>query len=440
MSKPVLALFGGAFDPYTRCHEAIVNNLIDKNIAAKVLVVPAQAHRSKNCMAPLEHRLGMLSRKVPLIDDEKDLQHYTAAVMDINADVGQPEKSWGSTWNLANLVEKKFPDYKVMLVIGADNAMNIQHFYNAKKLLGKFEFICIARGEGTGYVPNGMRGIAVAVDLPGSSTDARKLLYKQDWSGAEEYLFGSTIHYARENNVYRLVTGGPDLREDGENYDRSAYDKAANTVDTAIVRRNGIDLEVLLIQRKWNPYQGKWALPGGFVDMKKQEDLEAASLRELDEETGLTDLKVTQLATYGDPLRDPRDRVISTVFYSLIPPHRALKERAADDALSCQWRRLSLTEDYSDLAFDHARILKDLCVKLREDALHTALPFSLVPWPLFTWRDVEQSYQAMIGRKVLNIRRKIGSRFIIKDSGKKRTGMQHRSAALLKFEGEKNPL
>jgi 8-oxo-dGTP diphosphatase len=441
MNKPVLALFGGAFDPYTRCHDAIVNNLLDNNIAAKVLVVPAQAHRSKNCMAPLEHRLGMLSKKVPLIDDEKDLQHYTAAVMDINADVGQPEKSWGSTWNLANLVEKKFPDYKVMLVIGADNAMNIQHFYNAKKLLGKFEFICIARGEGTEYVPKGMRGIAVAVDLPGSSTDARKLLYKQDWSGAEEYLFGSTIHYARENNVYRLVTGGPDLREDGENYDRSAYAKAANTVDIAIVRLNGESLEVLLINRKWNPFQGMWAIPGGFVDIAKAEGLDKAALRELEEETNVKGIPVRQLATYGDPDRDKRDRVISTVYYALLPQGGMDEQKlqAMDDAGSYQWRVLDEEMDISDIAFDHAKILMNLLGTLRELSKYTPLPFQLLP-PQFTWKQAQEAYTALLGHPLLNIRRKLGHRYMIESVGERVKGMPNRPAGLFQYQGEKDGL
>ena len=94
------------------------------------------------------------------------------------------------------------------------------------------------------------------------------------------------------------------------------YPRPALTVDCIIF---GLDaslvLKVLLIQRGHDPYEGKWALPGGFVDMN--EDIKTAALRELEEETGVKDVYIEQLYTFGAPERDPRGRVVSVAYYAL---------------------------------------------------------------------------------------------------------------------------
>ncbi len=128
------------------------------------------------------------------------------------------------------------------------------------------------------------------------------------------------------------------------------HPRPAVTVDVAIVTREAKP-RVLLIRRKHAPFAGRWALPGGFVDM--DETLEAAARRELFEETGVAAGRIEQLATLGDPGRDPRGRVISVVYLARVQPEH-LQPRAADDAAAVGWHFLHRPPP---LAFDHAEIL-----------------------------------------------------------------------------------
>ncbi len=129
------------------------------------------------------------------------------------------------------------------------------------------------------------------------------------------------------------------------------FPRPAVTVDILLVTREETP-RVLLIQRKNNPFQGMWALPGGFVDM--DETLEESARRELLEETGLSVKRLEQLGTFGDPGRDPRGRVVSVVYLAEVNASR-LKPQAADDAQDAKWYPL---HRLPKLAFDHREILK----------------------------------------------------------------------------------
>jgi 8-oxo-dGTP diphosphatase len=128
------------------------------------------------------------------------------------------------------------------------------------------------------------------------------------------------------------------------------YPRPAVTVDVVIVTRDK-PWRVLLIRRKGAPFTGMWAIPGGFVNM--DETLEAAALRELHEETGVTAKRLEQLHTFGDPGRDPRGRTISVVYLAQVDAGR-LQPRADDDAAEVGWHPLSRPPA---LAFDHNKIL-----------------------------------------------------------------------------------
>jgi 8-oxo-dGTP diphosphatase len=128
------------------------------------------------------------------------------------------------------------------------------------------------------------------------------------------------------------------------------YPRPAVTVDIVIVTREA-KTRVLLIRRKNEPFQGCWAIPGGFVNM--DEDLEAAARRELFEETGVQAKELAQLHTFGAPRRDPRGRTISVVYLAVVAADK-LKPRAGDDAAEVGW--FSLVRP-PKLAFDHKDIL-----------------------------------------------------------------------------------
>lgn len=130
-----------------------------------------------------------------------------------------------------------------------------------------------------------------------------------------------------------------------------AYPRPAVTADAVIVTREAKP-RLLLIRRKHAPFAGKWALPGGFVNM--EETLEAAARRELFEETGVRAEKLEQLQAFDEPDRDPRERIITVAFLGRVDPGKS-KARAEDDAAEVAWFGL---DDLPALAFDHDLILR----------------------------------------------------------------------------------
>lgn len=132
------------------------------------------------------------------------------------------------------------------------------------------------------------------------------------------------------------------------------YPRPMVTVDTLLLSKSSTS-EILLIQRKNNPYKNKWALPGGFVDM--DEDLETAAKRELLEETGVEIIHLQQFKTYGTPERDPRGRTISIVFIAHVD--HPIPAKGMDDALFAHWFDV---QNLPELAFDHLRIIEDALI------------------------------------------------------------------------------
>jgi 8-oxo-dGTP diphosphatase len=135
-------------------------------------------------------------------------------------------------------------------------------------------------------------------------------------------------------------------------YSPSDFPPFAVTVDLVVLTVRSDALCALLVRRGEAPFLGRWALPGGFV--RVSESVDAAAARELAEETGVTGLHLEQLATYGEPRRDPRMRVVSVAYLALAPDLPV--PVAGTDAAAASWVPVS---EVSSLAFDHARILSD---------------------------------------------------------------------------------
>ena len=122
------------------------------------------------------------------------------------------------------------------------------------------------------------------------------------------------------------------------------------TVDALVFTKGTDGWQLLLVRRKNEPNKGMWAFPGGFVE--DDEELEAAAIRELHEETGLLLSSMTQLHTFGKVGRDPRGRTVSVVYYAFT--NEAHKVEGADDAAEAAWINI---KDITALAFDHMEIL-----------------------------------------------------------------------------------
>ena len=135
------------------------------------------------------------------------------------------------------------------------------------------------------------------------------------------------------------------------------YPRPAVTVDMAIMRKAGENTELLLIRRKFDPFAGRWALPGGFVDM--DETVEQAAARELYEETNLRNIPLEQFHVFSKVDREPRGRTISVVFTGFLTEEQEV--RAKDDAGEAEWFPL---DNLPPLAFDHDEIVEMIRKKL----------------------------------------------------------------------------
>jgi len=122
------------------------------------------------------------------------------------------------------------------------------------------------------------------------------------------------------------------------------------TVDAVIFRKAGNDYEILFIKRKKEPFQGQWAIPGGFLD--EGEDLPVAAARELSEETGVVVDKLEQLGAFGKPGRDPRQHTVSVAYVGFAQENT--KAVGADDAEEAKWFSV---KNLPELAFDHTDIV-----------------------------------------------------------------------------------
>jgi 8-oxo-dGTP diphosphatase len=139
------------------------------------------------------------------------------------------------------------------------------------------------------------------------------------------------------------------------------YPRPALTADAVVFRPKGEDHEVLLIRRKHPPFEGQWAIPGGFLD--EGETLEACAVRELAEETGVRGVRLSLIGVFSKPGRDPRGWTVSAAFAGLTSADVGAK--AADDAAEVGWYGLNALPE---LAFDHADILEQAQAWLKAQA------------------------------------------------------------------------
>jgi len=201
------------------------------------------------------------------------------------------------------------------------------------------------------------------------------------------------------------------------------YPRPAVTTDVAVFTIRGQRLQLLLVQRADEPYQNRWALPGGFLDI--DEDLEVCAKRELAEETGISGVYLEQLYTFGAPNRDPRGRVISVAYYALVPSDR-LQLKAASDAADVQWFAL---DQLPPLAFDHQQIAALAQRRLAAKLDYSTIAFQFMP-KTFTLSELQAVYEILINERLdkRNFRKKILALKEIEEVGELRRTGNHRPA------------
>ena len=279
-------------------------------------------------------------------------------------------------------------------------------------------------------------------------------------------------------------------REFLSEYDVNIYDRPSVTNDIIIfttgdrieensrkVPKKG--MQVLLIKRDDYPYKGKWAIPGGFV--KNDESLEDGALRKLKEETGIDNVYTEQLYTFGEVNRDPRTRVISIGNIALISKEDIrfgdykdrkeskwfwveknlidskkdethtinkyiLKFESEDEEIKFNYEIIekiertifrkkensykTLNESNDELAFDHYKIIDYAVDRIRNKIEYTPIALNLLP-RLFTVKELQNVYEAIMGREILNFRRKMEDMII--ETDEKIEGKPFRPAKVFKF-------
>lgn len=210
------------------------------------------------------------------------------------------------------------------------------------------------------------------------------------------------------------------------------YPRPALTVDCVVFGYEESVLKVLLIERNAPPFERAWALPGGFVGI--EETIDEAARRELEEETGIDNVFLEQLYTFGEVERDPRGRVVSVAYYALV----ALAGHtlhAATDARDAQWFSL---RTIPTVAFDHAHILGVAIERLRAKVRYQPVGFELLP-KKFTLTQLQHLYEAILGQSIdkRNFRKKILAMGILKPLDEYQQGVKNRPAQLYAFDRKK---
>lgn len=209
-------------------------------------------------------------------------------------------------------------------------------------------------------------------------------------------------------------------------------DQARLTTDCIIF---GLDeshkLKVLLIQRGTNPHKDMWALPGGPVH--KEEALRQAALRVLEEETGVHDVFMEQLFTFGKLGRDPRGRFVTVAYFALVNLLEHPAEAKADTR-NVEWFEIT---NLPKLAFDHDDIIEMAITRLRSKMRFQPVGFELLP-ELFTMPQLQQLYETIFGQELnkRNFRTRIKNMDILEKVGQQEN-VPHRPASLYRFDKEK---
>jgi len=211
-------------------------------------------------------------------------------------------------------------------------------------------------------------------------------------------------------------------------YNVKDFDVPLCSVDIAILAVEEGELKVLLVERQAHPHKGRWALPGGFVDLKNDKAIEQTAARKLFEKTGVKSPYLEQVETIGNTVRDPRGWSITVLYFALVDFNMIGDVIGAEPLKWCGVDSVLL----EDMAFDHKDLLSRALDRLKNKTRYTALPISLMP-DVFTLSELQYLYEVILNTRIepKSFRRRLEASKILEDTGQMRP-TSRRPAALYK--------
>ncbi len=214
--------------------------------------------------------------------------------------------------------------------------------------------------------------------------------------------------------------------EGPKDYYETDFNRPSVTVTLTIFTVEDGELKALLINRKYEPVKGEWALPTGFIKM--DESVETAAERALHEQTGVKeDVYLEQLYTFGEPDRNPETYIITVGYFALVNSEEVNISKT-DDVADVEWYPV---KDHPELAFDHKDILDYAVKRLRWKMEYTTAAFSFLP-DRFTLTDLQDVYETVFDREFdkRNFRKKVKKQDLVEYTGEKTKNVSHRPAKL----------
>ena len=454
-----VGIYGGSFNPPHKFHREIVEYLLKNKYLDKVIVEPAGDNYKKKDLAKFVDRIEMV--KLAFQD-----------IADIST-IGN--EGYDYTYEVMDYYKKQYPNDELYFICGEDNIKEIKTWRNAKYLTENYKFLVIGRNNlNVEYEP-----YIVKVDMKENDMSSTMIREKIKNNENVDKLVDSKVRdFIYKHNLYDHIEYKTE-EEFLKNYDPSIYPRFAVATDIIVFGISSKDkndyrrldekkMSVLLIKRDDYPYKGRWCLPGGFVHI--DEDLDEAPRRVLFSETGINNIYLEQLYTYGSVNRDPRMRVVSSSYMALIDKDRMDSELKNEsswfDIIDVEYKpdkimvRLSNGEEDIDftikrvlkehttdryafsvlennyLSFDNPLVIVSGMERLKNKLLYTDIVFNMMP-KLFTLGELQKVYEVILGKKLLDpaFRRVIKDK--VEETDEFKTGEGHRPSKLFKYKESK---
>ncbi len=426
--KKKVAIMGGSFNPVTHGHltlgETVLEKIPDMN---QVWMMPAFRHPFQKHDEYAEHRIRMIR----MVETER-LRYFSYEI---------DHKLTGETYVTFNRLLQD-PDYKDIIdfhmVVGSDCVLEFDDKWKHADLLARMvTFIIVDR---PGYDLKGYDGMLsrpphihlTDADMPDvSSTKVRRKI--RCGESVQGLVPEPVRRFIRKHHLYEgecdensdRRKGPPSTSQGPPNSNARSEpepEKPRVSVNIAVCTIRDEALRVLLVKRKSGPCTETWSVPGGFLDAAENRNLKETATRRLEELIHLKGIYLEQLKTYDTLNHAPRDRVITTAYFALIPEEKLPPKHleSADDSKTAWFSLKEYQKETesrgSGIAFGHNRILQDLLTRIQGKISYTPIAFELVP-EKFTWPELRRVFEIVLDKDLdaTNFKRKIRSTYRIAD-------------------------